>query len=490
MEGRRGRGEALGSVVEEDMSNTAPPDPGARRPLTGAAIALVVAVLLAAMSGSALAADPGVGRTMTLPTPVPSATPPPTSAPTPTSPTAPAGVTTLPATVTFYGRGYGHGVGLSQHGARGRALAGQAAADILVHYYQGTSLGSIDPATPIRVLVLSGYAATTAAPLVVVGRGGAWTIEGETGTFPVDARVSIAPSGGGGWNLVVTAADGRQLLATTRGASFRIAPADPGLATARLEIPTKPSAYDEFRGALRVIPSTTTISVVNELALDTYLRGVVPVEMPSSWPAQALAAQAIASRSYAAYRLRPGVSTFDIYDDTRSQVYRGYLGEQAAGDAAIAATVGAVLRAGSSVVNALFHSTGGGATENNENVFVSSTGSKVAAPISYLRGSPDRAPDGSAYDAGSPYATWSTMTYSLATLSSWFGSDSRTNVGSLTALDLRDRGVSGRLISVTLYGSAGSRKVSGDVFRSVFNASKPTADRQLRSTLFALAPIP
>jgi stage II sporulation protein D len=212
--------------------------------------------------------------------------------------------------------------------------------------------------------------------------------------------------------------------------------------------------------------------------------------MPASWPSQALAAQAIASRSYAAYRLRPGVGTYDLYDDTRSQVYRGYLGEQAAGDAAIATTSGTVLLSGSSIVNALFHSAGGGATENNENVFVSSTGSRVAAPVSYLRGSSDRAPDGSAYDAGSPYATWSTMAYSLSQLSGWFQADSRTNVGALTALDLRDRGVSGRLISVTLYGSGGSRKVSGDVFRAVFNASKPSADRQLRSTLFALAPIP
>jgi peptidoglycan hydrolase-like amidase len=110
--------------------------------------------------------------------------------------------------------------------------------------------------------------------------------------------------------------------------------------------------------------------------------------------------------------------------------------------------------------------------------------------VSYLRGSADRAPDGSAWDGGSPYATWSTMAYSLAQLSSWFTTDSRTNVGSLTGLDLRDRGVSGRLISVTLYGSAGSRKVSGDVFRAVFNGSKPSADRQIRSTLFGLAPIP
>ena len=79
----------------------------------------------------------------------------------------PAGVTALPATVTFHGRGYGHGVGMSQYGARGRALAGQPAAEILAHYYQGTTLGTRDPSTPIRVLVLSSYAATGSAPLVI-----------------------------------------------------------------------------------------------------------------------------------------------------------------------------------------------------------------------------------------------------------------------------------------------------------------------------------
>ena len=71
-----------------------------------------------------------------------------------------------------------------------------------------------------------------------------------------------------------------------------------------------------------------------------------------------------------------------------------------------------------------------------------------------------------------------------------FATDSRTNVGTLIALDLRDRGVSGRLISVTLIGSGGTKKVSGEVFRAVFNAAKASADPLLRSTLFALAPVP
>jgi peptidoglycan hydrolase-like amidase len=102
----------------------------------------------------------------------------------------------------------------------------------------------------------------------------------------------------------------------------------------------------------------------------------------------------------------------------------------------------------------------------------------------------DRAPDSSAYDASAPYATWSTRSYTRAQLSAIFAKDSRTNVGTITALDLRDRGVSGRYRSVTLIGSGGTRKVSGDVFRSVFNAGKASADPLLRSTLFALSPIP
>jgi hypothetical protein len=74
---------------------------------------------------------------------------PPSSGPTPTpTPTpAPTGPTVLGPTVTFSGRGYGHGVGMSQYGARGRALAGQDAATILAHYYRGTTLGTISAST-------------------------------------------------------------------------------------------------------------------------------------------------------------------------------------------------------------------------------------------------------------------------------------------------------------------------------------------------------
>jgi stage II sporulation protein D len=179
-----------------------------------------------------------------------------------------------------------------------------------------------------------------------------------------------------------------------------------------------------------------------------------------------------------------------VSDDTSSQVYLGKEGEKGATDAVILATAGVVRRSGSAIANTLFHSTGGGATEHNENVFVSSTGAKVAGPVSYLRGRADRAPDGTPYDAGAPYETWKTKAYSRTQLSSWFAKDPRTNVGSLTALDLRDRGVSGRLISVTLIGSSGTKTVSGDVFRAVFNANRPAGDPSMRSTLVDTKPVP
>jgi stage II sporulation protein D len=452
------------------------------------AVAFVVGVLGSLGGGAqdALGADPaGAG------VPAPISTEKVSSRVTPT-PTPPPGPTVLGSTVTFFGRGYGHGVGMSQYGARGRALAGQDSTAILAHYYQGATLGTVSTASNIRVRVLYRWKATPAAPLTVYGRRAPWTIDGIATTFPADAVLRLIPSTSGStttWRLRVTAPDGAVLRDAPKPTSVVVR----GTAgNSRLQLWSKPSTYDQYRGLLRLKASSTApvVTVVNELKLETYLRGVVPVEMPSSWPAAALRAQAIASRSYAARRLRPGVSYYDVTDDTSSQVYRGALGEKATTNAIIAASAGVVLRSGSSIANTLFHSTGGGATENNENVYTSATGKKVAGAVSYLRGSMDRTPTGASYDAASPYATWQTKTYTVAQLSAWFAADPRTDVGTLKALDLRDRGVSGRLISVTLIGSAGSKKVSGNVFRSVFNAGRPAADPMLRSTMFGFAPIP
>ncbi|MGH2475214.1 MAG: SpoIID/LytB domain-containing protein, partial [Candidatus Limnocylindrales bacterium] len=430
-----------------------------------------------------------------IPTSAPTPVPTPSSSPIPTPPVA-TGPTTLGSTVTFHGRGYGHGVGLSQYGARGRANDGQSAAAILAHYYEGTTLGSIPLDTPIRVRVLGGFAASASKPLVVVGRRGAWRIDGGATLFPdgarLEARPTLSKETSGPtyvWRVKVIDTAGAILRDTPGPSSLRLRGST---AATVFQVASRTSSHDLYRGTIRVGLNTSTGhgSATDELPMEHYLRGVVPAEMPSTWATAALEAQSIAARSYAGRRLRPGVSYFDVEDDTSSQVFLGLLGEKATTTAAIGATAGVVLKSGTEIANAMFHSTGGGATEHNENVYVSATGAKVAGPVSYLRGARDRRANGSAFDDSSPYATWRTATYTRTQLSSWFGADSRTNVGSLTALDLRVRGVSGRLIQVRLIGSLGSKTVSGDVFRSVFNARRPTGDPMLRSTLFDTKPVP
>ena len=98
-----------------------------------------------------------------------------------------------------------------------------------------------------------------------------------------------------------------------------------------------------YRGALRVIEGASGLDAVNVLALEDYLRGVVPSEVPSSWRPAALEAQAVAARGYALATAQPVGTLFDEYADTRSQAYAGMQAETPQTDAAIAATSGLVL---------------------------------------------------------------------------------------------------------------------------------------------------
>ena len=426
--------------------------------------------------------------------PEPSATPSPTPVPSPSpTPAWSSTITTIGASVTFYGRGYGHGVGLNQYGARGRALAGQTSEQILAAYFKGTALSSTSPLRAVRVLLMAGFAAPSSSPLVVYGRGGAWGIAGVAATFPVGAvlrawRTTATVDGVARttWRIRVNAPDGTQLHAAIVSGVVTVLPADPA---AFLQLYSKPSTYDTYRGSLQLRLSASSMSVVNRLGLDDYLKGVVPVEMPSSWPVEALKAQAVAARSYAVRRLHPTTGSYDLFDDTRSQVYRGLEAERTITNDLITAAPGAILKSGTAVANTFFFSTGGGWTENNEYAFVPSSGTVSSTPVSYLRGTDDRAPDGIAYDAAAPYAAWTTGSVSAAQLTTIFGADSRTAVGSLLRLNLTRRGVSGRLVSVTLYGTAGTRTVSADVFRAVFNLRKPAGVLPLRSNLFDAKPL-
>src|SRR5437588_669218 len=88
-----------------------------------------------------------------------------------------------------------------------------------------------------------------------------------------------------------------------------------------------------YRGALQVARVDSALQVVNVVGLDLYVMGVVPREMPKEWPAEALKAQAVVARSYALAHLKHGA--FDLYPDTRSQVYGGIRAESPLSNAAV-----------------------------------------------------------------------------------------------------------------------------------------------------------
>jgi stage II sporulation protein D len=346
----------------------------------------------------------------------------------------------------------------------------------------------------VRVLLMAGFPATSSAPLVVRGVGGAWAISTSPTVFPSGATLrawrtttTIDGTTTTVWKAKAVAADGSTVLYAGKVSDRPVVrPVDAGTT---LQLVSKPSSYDTYRGTLTLVLKASSLSVVNTLGMDAYLRGAVPVEMPSTWPRQALRAQAIAARSYAARRLHPDTGTFDLYDDTRSQVYRGVEAERASTDAVIAADPGSVIRVDGRIVNAFYFSTGGGSTESNEHVFVGSSGA-IGTAVPYLRAIIDRSEQGIPYDAGSPYYSWATSSLTRDQLSAIFEGDRRTDVGSLQQLDLRKRGPGGRLRAVVLIGSAGTKTVSADVFRSVFNARRPAGTLPLRSNLFATWRLP
>lgn len=122
-----------------------------------------------------------------------------------------------------------------------------------------------------------------------------------------------------------------------------------------------------------------SITVINYVNIEDYVKGLLPYEMSSSWPIEALKAQAVCARTYATAKLNNhGSSGFDICNTTCCQVYRGVSSATANTDAAVDATAGVYLTYNGELCETYFMSSDGGATENSENVWTK------ARP--YLRG--------------------------------------------------------------------------------------------------------
>lgn len=233
------------------------------------------------------------------------------------------------------GHGWGHGMGMSQWGAYGYALHGWSYSRILEHYYQGTTIGTV-PSPVVRVLLLDRQhrvALTSVAPWNVVDANGTRV------TLPV-GRLVLRPS------LEI---DGHAL----------VSPLTFDSRTAPLEVGRLP-----YHGKIVVVSNGQRLQVVNAVSMEDYVAGVVGGEEPDYWPLAALEAQAIAARSYALAQLETVVtaSTFDVYSDSRSQVYGGIAAETPSIESAVTATAHLAVLYQGHVATTYFSSSSGGRT--------------------------------------------------------------------------------------------------------------------------------
>lgn len=211
-----------------------------------------------------------------------------------------------------------------------------------------------------------------------------------------------------------------------------------------------------YRGSLIVNANVKTpdrFNVINVLDIEDYLLSVVPSEMPSSWPLEALKAQAIAARSYAISNIgKNGSQGFDVRPTIEDQVYSGVQSEQESSNQAVAETRGLVLFHCDRVVTAFFHSTSGGCTETAENVW--------SKPVPYLKSVPD-------YDDGSPLFTW-TRTVGVGQLEAALARAKR-DVGGLLAILPISRGNSPRVKMLLVTGTRGTTYLTGEQIRGMLS---------------------
>ncbi|GGL70321.1 sporulation protein [Deinococcus aerolatus] len=216
-----------------------------------------------------------------------------------------------------------------------------------------------------------------------------------------------------------------------------------------LYLPPSPGSVVEiagkaYRGGVLLRVQDGGVQGVNVLDIEDYLRGVVPAEMPASWPAAALAAQAVIARTYVAARINPA-APFDTCATESCQVYPGLKAEKAETSAAVEATRAQVLGYAGQPASTYFSSDSGGFTASSAEVW--------GRDLPYLRAQADP------YSAGSPRAGWRVeVTAAQAqTVAARYGA----RVGSLRAVTVTRLSPSGRPAEITLSGVDGTARITG-----------------------------
>ena len=307
---------------------------------------------------------------------------------------------TVPATFAFQGSGYGHGVGMSQIGARAKALAGESATAILQYYYTGTIVETV---TETQILRINLGNLLTSAKLRSDSKGAEFQLfAGDLGetqtaipllTFPSKTSLNLNLSDG---LIAISTTRGTTTKAITTGSSFtlrwsgtRYQDGSPTVISLTTNGATKKYRHGQI--SLKVIRDKTLgkrLAIINSVRLqDEYLWGIG--EVPSSWPTQALEAQAIASRTYAYAKSTKIRSACDchLYATISDQTFAGYSKESEPrfGEiwkAAVNRTAGSIITYEGRPITAYFSSSSGGTTETSEHAWGTATPYTVSVPDS------------------------------------------------------------------------------------------------------------
>ncbi len=223
-----------------------------------------------------------------------------------------------------------------------------------------------------------------------------------------------------------------------------------------------------YRGAIQFNLVNGNVQPISIVALEQYLYGLVPSEMPASWHIEALKAQAVSARTYALSGMNTSKHTADGYhlcDSTHCQVYKGFSNEYPSSNAAVDSTKGIAAYNNNVLIDALFSAANGGSTANSEDVW--------AATIPYLRAKADPYENG-AY-------TW-TREFTQAELTALVLAK-QSNLGVVQNVVIDQTDDFGRALSLTFVCTNGTYNVKKDAIRSFFSS---TPDGSLKSTKFKI----
>lgn len=390
--------------------------------------------------------------------------------------------------ITFEGGGFGHGVGMSQFGALGRAEAGHSAEQILSFYYDGTTLE--DRTTELEALLGDGIRVRLSPAYQSLNRPDGVTVtardpdhqlsvtfgdQTHTGNSiyleqarQVTGNDNSITEGDEEWLWIVKVDGGEDVCVGCQASRATIVRPEGAIIDIVDDVGSQ-GAHDA--GDVTLVGRDTagpdvpdTVFVVLQLPIEDYLQGID--EVPSSWPTEALEAQAIAARSYAAAQAASRQHwSFDVFDSVQDQVYDGY--EDANGNFieyqsrldAVLATAGQVVVYDGEIVRTFYSSSNGGYTAASEDSFVTAEPFHIAKPDPF-----DAAPD----ENGEPQNPFSfrEFSYTREALSRWLARDNM-DVGIVQTITINDEVPSGRVndVTATIVGSDQTRTVSGSALR-------------------------